>query len=101
MQSQIGQPQIDSCYRIYPRYDPLHIYLSGNLPTSEDPRSALMLGVTMTSDMWSNWQELNFATSSGTATEAFRSQENCGGYTGEGEEFPTGVSCSGWHRNYM
>lgn len=36
-------------------------------------------------------QELNFATSSGTATEAFRSRESCLGYTGEGEEFPTGT----------
>lgn len=37
-------------------------------------------------------QEYNFATSSATATEEFRSRESCIGYTGEGEEYPTGVS---------
>lgn len=38
-------------------------------------------------------QEHNFATSSGSATDEFRSLESCTGYTGEGEEFPTAVSC--------
>lgn len=36
-------------------------------------------------------QEYNFATSSATASDAFRSRESCTGYTGEGEEFPTAV----------
>ncbi|CAN0412526.1 unnamed protein product [Ascophyllum nodosum] len=39
-------------------------------------------------------QDLNFATSSGRMTETFRALETCMGYTGEGEEFPTGVSAS-------
>lgn len=42
---------------------------------------------------WPGWlnvpEELNYATSSGTATDAFRSRESCTGYTGEGEAFPT------------
>ncbi|CAM9196585.1 unnamed protein product [Laminaria digitata] len=44
---------------------------------------------------WPGWlrvpKDLNYATSSGTASEAFRSRESCFGYTGEGEEFPTGT----------
>ena len=37
-------------------------------------------------------QEYNFATSSASASDAFRSRERCTGYTGKGGDFPTGVS---------
>lgn len=40
-------------------------------------------------------QELNFATSSASATEVFKSLEDCTGITGEGEEFPTAVRARG------
>lgn len=36
-------------------------------------------------------QEHNFATSSATASSTFRNRQPCTRYTGEGEEFPTGV----------
>lgn len=36
----------------------------------------------------------NFATSSATASSAFRQRQSCTSYTGEGEGFPTGVSVS-------
>lgn len=37
-------------------------------------------------------QEHNFATFSATASSTFRNRNPCTRYTGEGEEFPTGVS---------
>eukprot|EP00904_Undaria_pinnatifida_P002394 jgi/Undpi1/12155/HiC_scaffold_5.g01831.m1 len=44
--------------------------------------------------VWPSWlrvpEEYNFATSSASASEAFRDRDTCGGYTGEGEELPTG-----------
>eukprot|EP00904_Undaria_pinnatifida_P002396 jgi/Undpi1/12157/HiC_scaffold_5.g01833.m1 len=36
-------------------------------------------------------EEYNYATSGASASEAFRSLETCMGYTGEGEDYPTGT----------
>ncbi|CAM9275156.1 unnamed protein product [Laminaria digitata] len=65
------EPDSDSTFRAY-------------LPSPGSPTNG---------KVWPLWlrvpEELNFATSSASATEAFRSRERCGGYTGDGEDYPT------------
>ncbi|CAN0226079.1 unnamed protein product, partial [Ascophyllum nodosum] len=52
-------------------------------------------GAVTNGKVWADWlripEELNFATSSGSMTASYRSRESCTGYTGEGEDFPTGT----------
>ncbi|CAN0082397.1 unnamed protein product [Ectocarpus sp. 6 AP-2014] len=64
-------------------------------PDSDEKTAAYMPfeGSVSNGKAWPTWlripDEHNFATSSGSATDAFRSRERCTGYTGEGEDFPT------------
>ncbi|CBJ32467.1 expressed unknown protein [Ectocarpus siliculosus] len=64
-------------------------------PDSDEKTAAYMPfeGSVTNGKVWPTWlripDEHNFATSSATATDAFRSRERCTGYTGEGEDFPT------------
>ncbi|CAM9397410.1 unnamed protein product [Ectocarpus sp. 6 AP-2014] len=66
-------------------------------PDSESKFRAFLPGAgSMTNGkMWPEWlnvpQELNFATATASATETFRTRETCQGYTGEGEDLPTGT----------
>ncbi|CAM9307731.1 unnamed protein product [Ectocarpus fasciculatus] len=66
-------------------------------PDSESKFRAFLPGAgSMTNGkMWPEWlnipQELNFATAFASATETFRTRETCIGYTGEGEDLPTGT----------
>ncbi|CAM9737497.1 unnamed protein product [Ectocarpus sp. 4 AP-2014] len=68
-----------------------------NGPDSDEKTAAYMPfeGSVTNGKVWPTWlripDEHNFATSSATATDAFRSRERCTGYTGEGEDFPTGT----------
>ncbi|CAM9813602.1 unnamed protein product [Ectocarpus sp. 4 AP-2014] len=64
-------------------------------PDSDEKTSAYLPfeGSASNGKAWPTWlripDEHNFATSSASATDAFRSRERCTGYTGEGEDFPT------------
>ncbi|CAN0355555.1 unnamed protein product, partial [Ectocarpus sp. 12 AP-2014] len=66
-------------------------------PDSESKFRAFLPGAGSLTNgkMWPEWlnvpQELNFATGTASATETFRTRETCLGYTGEGEDLPTGV----------
>eukprot|EP00752_Nemacystus_decipiens_P008408 g7518.t1 len=66
-------------------------------PDSDEKTAAYMPmeGTPTNGKVWPTWlripDEHNFATASATATANFRSLETCTGYTGEGEEFPTGT----------
>ncbi|CAM9491960.1 unnamed protein product [Ectocarpus sp. 12 AP-2014] len=66
-----------------------------NGPDSDEKTAAYMPfeGSVTNGKVWPTWlripDEHNFATSSATATDTFRSRQRCTGYTGEGEDFPT------------